>query len=115
MEGMEGTFSMTFIVLKEFSIYGLEVSSGILSSISRWIHSNFFYGFRIEFELGGRSKSRRSKIKKVSRTLLWLQTCPFLLGLAQQKGVKIVPTIWGKNSSYSNVLGSWEIYLWFYP
>ena len=43
---------------------------------------------------------------EVSRTLLWLQTCPFSLGLAQQKGVKIVPTIWGRNSSYSNVLGT---------
>ena len=97
MKAMEGTFSMTFIVLKEFSIYGLEVSSGILSSISRWIHSNFFMDS--EFELGGRSKSRRGKIKKSLKNITLIANLPLFVGTGSTKGGKNCPNYLGWNSS----------------
>ena len=53
-------------------------------------------GLRNEFQFDGRSARRRGKIKKkVSRTLFWLLTCPFSLGLPQQKGVKNCPNYLG--------------------
>ena len=66
----------------------------------------------MNFNLAEEARIEGAKLKKKSQEhYLDYKLAPFRWDWLNKWGQKNVPTIWGKTSSYSNVLGTWDIYL----